>query len=275
MKTWMRRHGCGAEGTSLRAASESSATLHPSITPSARPFGFTLIELLVVVAIIAILAALLLPALRGAKENAKRSSCLSDLHQLGIALVSYMGDYDGKLHSCNNGGNGPEWAVVSASWALYVTGGYLPGADVLYCPDSYGKFLFARNATRQWFEANPNVGWMPGYYVLTLNSAAFGVPTGTFYDGPQNPDWCARMDERFHDRPLASDQIWVNNGGWPWSCGPTCPVTWPAHGRLSGFLGMNVLYGGGDVQWLKSATPGWITWNGGGGVRIMPPFGHK
>ena len=59
--------------------------------------GFTLIELLVVIAIIAILAAILFPVFAQASEQARKTTCTSNMRQVGMALNMYVQDYDERL----------------------------------------------------------------------------------------------------------------------------------------------------------------------------------
>lgn len=66
-----------------------------------RPTGFTLIELLVVVAIIAILAAILIPVLAAAKNNAKSATCQNHIKGLGMAILMYADDWNGYLCPLN------------------------------------------------------------------------------------------------------------------------------------------------------------------------------
>ncbi|HOM83342.1 MAG TPA: prepilin-type N-terminal cleavage/methylation domain-containing protein [Armatimonadota bacterium] len=132
--------------------------------------GFTLIELLVVIAIIAILAAILFPVFARARENSKRTSCLSNLKQLAQGALMYAQDYDERLPVNSTQGN-PLLPVVQALWP------YVKNRTIFYCPSI--QVLSVANPLLNNTDDNWNAGNI-GYYFWS--SWGFHEHTGPFLD---------------------------------------------------------------------------------------------
>ncbi len=103
--------------------------------------AFTLIELLVVIAIIAILAAILFPVFARARENARRSSCQSNVKQIGLGIKQYTQDYDERFppfYTDRDGSGGfntsnPIVANSDQGWAEIIQP-YLKSRQLFQCP---------------------------------------------------------------------------------------------------------------------------------------------
>jgi prepilin-type N-terminal cleavage/methylation domain-containing protein/prepilin-type processing-associated H-X9-DG protein len=118
--------------------------------------GFTLIELLIVIAVIAIIAAILFPTFAQAREKARQSACLSNLHQIGMASELYTQDYDETFLWCPGGfitGKAMSQQILAAShqwiecvdqpntpWVLLLEP-YLKSTVVYRCPSFPGYSL--------------------------------------------------------------------------------------------------------------------------------------
>jgi prepilin-type N-terminal cleavage/methylation domain-containing protein len=119
--------------------------------------AFTLIELLVVIAIIAVLVSILLPALRGAREAARLTACLSNLRNIGLICRQYADDFKGKSPALGEPYlTVPNWALIVQTYAGETgdtPGELYKGRSVLVCPTTnahYGGIMlrtYAINVT--------------------------------------------------------------------------------------------------------------------------------
>jgi len=181
--------------------------------------GFTLIELLVVIAIIAILAAILFPVFARAREAARKTSCLSNLRQLGIASHMYAQDHD-ELMPCDY------YACNSSTTHIRLVRQiqpYINNMQILYCPSTFKVQT-----------------WMPDFAPTDANKAAgnIGYYCFSYENKPSDVDppkksystWISWgfLPMRGWDKPRVMGEQW-DSDCWLWS-DAWCKLTRVDHG---------------------------------------------
>jgi prepilin-type processing-associated H-X9-DG protein/prepilin-type N-terminal cleavage/methylation domain-containing protein len=211
--------------------------------------GFTLVELLVVIGIIALLISILLPSLNRARAAAREVQCLSNMRQVGLAILTYAGANKQTLPLIAE-----DWFIVpyvntSTHWGtLLLNGNYLATDDVFYCPDHE---LPARN--------HPTLNDQE--YATYWGQFSYGMNLACSYDWAVNNYSANKLTDvrNSGEKILLVEGVYseaLRNEGYsyvyPWY-GSNPGTAWPRHGKLEK---ANVLWFDGHASPVRSDNPG-------------------
>lgn len=173
--------------------------------------AFTLIELLIAIAIISLLAAILFPVFGRARENARRSSCQSNLRQIMLGVLQYTQDYDetyvpGWINLGNN--NFVHWPQLIQP--------YVKNQQIFQCPSDLEKKQLS-------FETNPAPGGYPNAVHTSYARNIWTTNTPTFRNDLTLPQYKETTGRRESGMLFPSTTIWLVDKGVQGS--PTAPFT--------------------------------------------------
>jgi prepilin-type N-terminal cleavage/methylation domain-containing protein/prepilin-type processing-associated H-X9-DG protein len=202
-----------------------------------RPRGFTLVELLVVIGIIALLIGILLPSLGKAREQAKKTACLSNLRQVHQSFAIYAGDNKDQVPLGYRAGrkqfNSMIYSMTSGRIVLFgllYNVRLMPQPDAFFCPGETDERSMRDTS------ANP---WPPGVNPALHTYAGYGARPE--HDIPDDPAlFTARTLPRlgkFKNKAIFGDL-----------------TAMPARVDTRHKTGVNVLFGDGSAKWVERGT---------------------
>jgi prepilin-type N-terminal cleavage/methylation domain-containing protein len=208
--------------------------------------GFTLIELLVVVAIISILAAMLLPVLSRARENARRAVCMNNLKQILLGMLMYYEDY------------GSLWYLdYLSTWQVKWPGGtYINGVKTYFADTLVPSYINDRNYN-VFYCPSPTLRWPKRTdYLPYTDQWSYRV---VFYGYTGKPDgsdlkYLFQLKSRdfVPDRIIFVDESYTTN------------IRYHNHCKLSKSgkpVGQNQLRADGSVIWANFNTSDYICYD--------------